>query len=68
VVDLSSLYIDVARGPFVLRGGGVARARSAQTALFNILDTLIRMLAPLIPFTAEEVYSYLPESGWRACI
>jgi isoleucyl-tRNA synthetase len=34
--------------------------RSAQTALFNILDTLVRMLAPLIPFTAEEVYSYLP--------
>ena len=32
--------------------------RSAQTALFHILDALVRMLAPLIPFTAEEVYSY----------
>src|SRR5208283_5450104 len=28
--------------------------------LFHILDALVRMLAPLIPFTAEEVYTYLP--------
>jgi isoleucyl-tRNA synthetase len=60
VVDLSSLYIDVARDRLYCSGAESRERRSAQTALFNILDTLIRMLAPLIPFTAEEVYSYLP--------
>ena len=60
VVDLSSLYIDVARDRLYCAGAESRERRSAQTALFNILDTLVRMLAPLIPFTAEEVYSYLP--------
>ncbi|HEY6301350.1 MAG TPA: class I tRNA ligase family protein, partial [Candidatus Binatus sp.] len=60
VVDLSSLYIDVARDRLYCAAGKSLERRSAQTALFNILDALIRMLAPLIPFTAEEVYSYLP--------
>ena len=60
VVDLSSLYIDVARDRLYCAGAESRERRSAQTALFNILDTIVRMLAPLIPFTAEEVYSYLP--------
>jgi isoleucyl-tRNA synthetase len=60
VVDLSSLYIDVARDRLYCAAAESRERRSAQTALFNILDTLVRMLAPLIPFTAEEVYSYLP--------
>jgi isoleucyl-tRNA synthetase len=60
VVDLSSLYIDVARDRLYCAGAESRERRSAQTALFNILDTLIRMLAPLIPFTAEEVYTYIP--------
>jgi isoleucyl-tRNA synthetase len=60
VVDLSSLYIDVARDRLYCSAEKSRERRSAQTALFNVLDTLIRMLAPLIPFTAEEVYSYMP--------
>jgi len=60
VVDLSSLYIDVARDRLYCSGERSRERRSAQTALFNILDALVRMLAPLIPFTAEEVYAYLP--------
>jgi isoleucyl-tRNA synthetase len=60
VVDLSSLYIDVARDRLYCAAEKSIERRSAQTALFNILDALVRMLAPLIPFTAEEVYSYMP--------
>jgi isoleucyl-tRNA synthetase len=60
VVDLSSLYIDVARDRLYCSAEKSRERRSAQTALFNVLDTLLRMLAPLIPFTAEEVYSYMP--------
>ena len=60
VVDLSSLYIDVARDRLYCSGANSRERRSAQTALFNILDTLVRMLAPLMPFTADEIYSYIP--------
>ena len=60
VVDLSSLYIDVARDRLYCSAAASRERRSAQTALFNILDALVKMLAPLIPFTAEEVYAYLP--------
>jgi isoleucyl-tRNA synthetase len=60
VVDLSSLYIDVARDRLYCSGAESVERRSAQTALFALLDGLVRMLAPLIPFTADEVYLRLP--------
>ena len=60
VVDLSSLYIDVARDRLYCSAENSRERRSAQTALFHILDALVRMLAPLIPFTTEEVYGYMP--------
>ena len=60
VVDLSSLYIDVARDRLYCSAHGSRERRSAQTALFYLLDAIIRMLAPLIPYTAEEVYEHAP--------
>lgn len=60
VVDLSSLYIDVARDRLYCSGHASRERRSAQTALFHLLDALVRMLAPLMPYTAEEVYEYCP--------
>ncbi|MFI5353013.1 MAG: isoleucine--tRNA ligase [Candidatus Binatales bacterium] len=64
VVDLSSLYIDVARDRLYCSIPASRERRSAQTALFNLLDAMVRMLAPLMPFTADEIYSYFP--GQRA--
>jgi isoleucyl-tRNA synthetase len=60
VIDLSSLYIDVARDRLYCAGAASPERRSAQTALYHLLDALVRMLAPLIPFTADEVYSFMP--------
>ena len=60
VVDLSSLYIDVARDRLYCDGAGSRERRSAQTALYLMLDALVRILAPLMPFTADEIYAYLP--------
>ncbi|MGH7925245.1 MAG: isoleucine--tRNA ligase [Candidatus Binatus sp.] len=66
VVDLSSLYIDVARDRLYCAAESSRERHSAQTALFHILDALLRMLAPLIPFTAEEVYSYMPGARFES--
>ena len=60
VVDLSSLYIDVARDRLYCAGPQSIDRRSAQTALHMLLDTLVRMVAPLIPFTADEIHLRIP--------
>jgi isoleucyl-tRNA synthetase len=60
VIDLSSLFIDVARDRLYCGGANSRERRSAQTALYNVLDALVRILAVLIPFTADEVYSHMP--------
>jgi isoleucyl-tRNA synthetase len=60
VIDLSALYIDVARDRLYCSGAASVERRSAQTALYTVLDALVRMLAPLIPFTADEVYLRMP--------
>jgi isoleucyl-tRNA synthetase len=60
VVDLSSLYIDVARDRLYCAAAASPERRSVQTALYHVIDTLVRMLATLIPFTADEIYSHMP--------
>jgi isoleucyl-tRNA synthetase len=60
VIDLSSLFIDVARDRLYCDGANSRGRRSAQTALYNVLDALVRILAVLIPFTADEVYLHMP--------
>jgi isoleucyl-tRNA synthetase len=64
VIDLSSLYIDVARDRLYCSAARSRERRSAQTALFFVLDVMARLLAPLIPYTADEVYVHL--AGPRA--
>jgi isoleucyl-tRNA synthetase len=60
VVELSSLYVDVVRDRLYCSAARSAQRRSAQTALYRIADALVRMLAPLIPFTADEVHASIP--------
>jgi isoleucyl-tRNA synthetase len=60
VVDLSSLYIDIARDRLYCDGKTSRERRSAQTALHMLLDMLVRLLAQLVPFTADEIYAYVP--------
>jgi isoleucyl-tRNA synthetase len=60
VIDLSSLYVEVARDRLYCSAAAAVERRSAQTALFHILDAMVRILAPLLPYTADEIYSHLP--------
>jgi isoleucyl-tRNA synthetase len=56
-VDLSSLYLDILKDRlYVERTSGDLR-RSAQTALHAILSAVVRLMAPILAFTAEEVWS-----------
>jgi isoleucyl-tRNA synthetase len=62
-VDLSALYLDVLKDRlYTSKAASVAR-RSGQTVMFTILKTMIQLLAPILTFTAEEVWDALP--GWK---
>ncbi|HEY3128219.1 MAG TPA: isoleucine--tRNA ligase [Acidobacteriota bacterium] len=59
VSDLSSLYLDILKDRLYTSAKGSRARRSAQTALFEILDCLCRLLAPILPFTADEIWQHL---------
>lgn len=62
VVDLSSFYLDVQKDCLYTALPDSLERRSAQTALFEILLILIRITAPIMSFTAEEVWRFMPEA------
>ncbi|MGC8603579.1 MAG: isoleucine--tRNA ligase, partial [Desulfomonilaceae bacterium] len=55
-VDLSSLYLDILKDRLYVEHAKGPLRRSAQTALHHILSALIRLMAPILAFTAEEVW------------
>lgn len=61
VTDLSSMYLDVLKDRLYASGPASKERRSAQTALWHILGLLLRDMAPVLSFTAEEIFAHLPE-------
>ncbi|MGH9339752.1 MAG: isoleucine--tRNA ligase [Acidobacteriota bacterium] len=59
VVDLSNFYFAVLKDRLYTSAPESSSRRAAQTALFIIADTLTRLLAPILPFTAEEIWQSL---------
>jgi isoleucyl-tRNA synthetase len=59
-VDLSSFYLDILKDRLYTSPPASLARRSAQTAMFMILDAMARIMAPIMPFTAEEVWRHLP--------
>jgi len=60
--DLSSFYVDVLKDPLYSGARSGRRRRSAQTALYTILEALCALFAPLLSFTAEEAWQHVPEA------
>ncbi len=59
-VDLSSFYVDVMKDLLYTLAPNSAERRSVQTAIFQTVSTLAKLLAPVMPFTADEIWSFLP--------
>jgi isoleucyl-tRNA synthetase len=59
-VEISSFYVDVMKDLMYTLAPDSAERRSAQTAIYQTLTTLAKLIAPVMPFTAEEVWSFLP--------
>jgi isoleucyl-tRNA synthetase len=64
-VDLSAFYFDVLKDRLYTAPAGSVRRRAAQTALYRIADALVRVVAPILCFTAEEVWTQLPGAASR---
>ena len=60
VVDLSAFYFDVLKDRLYTYPPESRPRRAAQTAIWIIGETLVRLVAPLMSFTAEEIWQYLP--------
>ena len=59
-VDLSAFYFDVSKDRMYTFGAASRGRRSGQTAMFLIADGLVRLIAPLLPVTADELWRALP--------
>jgi len=60
IVDLSNFYLDVLKDRMYTFAPTSHARRSAQTVLWQITEALVRLVAPILSFTADEVWEYLP--------
>jgi isoleucyl-tRNA synthetase len=61
-VDLSAFYVDVTKDRMYTYGAKSPARRSGQTAMYLMADGLARLMAPIVPFTADELWRHLPGS------
>jgi isoleucyl-tRNA synthetase len=59
-VDLSAFYVDVSKDRLYTLAAGSPSRRAAQTAMYTIVDGLTRLMAPVLPITAEQLWKVLP--------
>lgn len=65
VNDLSSFYLDILKDRLYTARKDSTERRSAQTALYHIIETMVRLMAPIFSFTCEEVWKHMPKLEGR---
>jgi len=65
IADLSAFYLDVLKDRMYTFAPTSKERRSAQTVLWQITEALVRLVAPILSFTADEVWGYLPKVEGR---
>jgi len=65
IVDLSAFYLDVLKDRLYTFAPKGLERRSAQTVLWRIAEVLVRLVAPILTFTSDEVWQYLPVTSDR---
>ena len=62
VNELSSVYLDITKDRLYSEAPDSPRRRAAQTVLMNVLEVLVRVFAPILSFTCDEVWEHYPEA------
>ncbi len=65
-VDLSAFYLDVIKDRMYCSGPKSTLRRSGQTAIMTVLQNTLRLMAPILPFTAEEAWEAMPSFQGKA--
>jgi len=63
VVDMSALYLDIIKDRLYTAPPASKARRSAQTVLYEVLNSLVRLISPVLAFTSEEIWRYVPQKG-----
>lgn len=63
VVEMSNFYLDVLKDRLYTQGTDSKSRRAAQTTIYIVLDAITKMLSPILAFTAEEIWSFMPHSS-----
>jgi isoleucyl-tRNA synthetase len=66
VIELSSLYLDILKDRLYTSPASSPKRRSAQNAIYLVLKGMVKLMAPVLAFTADEVWQYLPKEGSEA--
>ncbi|HEY0723855.1 MAG TPA: class I tRNA ligase family protein, partial [Pyrinomonadaceae bacterium] len=64
-VDLSAQYLDIVKDRLYCEGTNSRERRAAQMTINRILDVLVHLIAPILSFTAEEIWNYFPGKAGR---
>jgi len=65
VTDMSALYLDILKDKLYCSSTDCTSRKASQTTFYSILTTLTKLMAPILPFTAEELWKYLPPERER---
>nr|WP_241697014.1 isoleucine--tRNA ligase [Mariprofundus sp. KV] len=65
-VDLGGFYLDIIKDRLYCDATDSRRRASARATLYDLADTLIRLIAPIVPFTADEAWEFLPGSDEKS--
>ena len=60
-LDLSAFYLDILKDRLYTSPPQSIERRSAQTVIYTILDSVVRIMAPILSFTAEEIWKFMPD-------
>ncbi|GAP00099.1 isoleucine--tRNA ligase [Fructobacillus ficulneus] len=64
-VDLSAFYLDVAKDVVYVEAPDSHLRRSMQTVFYEVLSALTKLMLPVLPHTAEEIWSYMPHTDTK---
>ncbi|MGN1133847.1 MAG: isoleucine--tRNA ligase, partial [Oscillospiraceae bacterium] len=63
VIDMSNFYLDIIKDRLYCEKADSESRRAAQTTIYTILSAITRLVAPILSFTADEIWSYIPHSS-----
>ena len=63
VVDMTNFYLDVLKDRLYTEKADSPRRRAAQTAMYLILNAMTRMIAPILAYTSDEIWKFMPHSA-----